>query len=175
MYSQISELKRLNNIHKENEIYAKRTIKVPARAFTMALVHISGNSSPTEKNSPMKKEVDVLLENKLSNKLLELTEVPPNQTDFNALIFNSNIASKACDNISEELIEEDEEEIRLLPKETIIKEPEFSRISCSGADADISWIALIVCIVVVVFAVPVIYVFYIAEHPDQYLHHGHNS
>lgn len=139
----------------------------------MALVHISGNSSPSEKSCAIKKEVDVLLEQKLSNKLLELTESPSNQTDFNALIFNSNIASKACDNTSEELIED--EEISLLPNEPVIREPEFTRISCSGADADISWIALIVCVIVIVFAVPVIYVFYIAEHPDQYLHHGHNS
>ena len=46
----IAELKRLNNIHRENEIFAKKSIKVPARQFTAALVsiHTSGSNSPKD-------------------------------------------------------------------------------------------------------------------------------
>jgi hypothetical protein len=47
-------------------------------------------------------------------------------------------------------------------------------VTWSGADGDISLKALILCIVIIIFAVPLIYVFYIAEHPEQY-HHNHVS
>lgn len=40
--------------------------------------------------------------------------------------------------------------------------------SCSGSDCDISWICLFVCILALCFAIPLIYVIYIAEHPEQF-------
>lgn len=37
-------------------------------------------------------------------------------------------------------------------------------LSCSGSDCDISWTVLLVCILALCFAIPLIYVLYIAEH-----------
>lgn len=168
-------MKRLNNIHKENEIYAKRTIKVPARLFTMALVHVSGDSSPNMESKVTKSEVDKeLIEEKLRS-TLNLQQKLESATDVNSLIFYSNITSKPCD-IADDIIEEVcDEEIHLLPNEIKTADPVVSRLTWSGVDADISWIALVICIVIVIFAVPIIYVFYIAEHAQNFhFHKEHN-
>ncbi|XP_055311042.1 lysM and putative peptidoglycan-binding domain-containing protein 4 [Sitodiplosis mosellana] len=45
-----------------------------------------------------------------------------------------------------------------------------SEFSCSGSDCDISWICLLIFILALCFAIPLIYVIYIAEHPDQFHH-----
>ena len=45
-----------------------------------------------------------------------------------------------------------------------------SEFSCSGSDCDISWICLLVFILALCFAIPLIYIIYIAEHPDQFHH-----
>lgn len=43
-------------------------------------------------------------------------------------------------------------------------------LSCSGSDCDISWICLLVCILALCFAIPLVYVIYIAEHPEKFNH-----
>lgn len=169
-YFQIAELKRLNNIHKENEIFARRYIKVPDRPFSAALaaVHISGTSSPNNENSdPLKKEVDI---ETLNKKLSFNQAVEP---EVNNIIFNSNLYAKPCDN--PELDNDIDEESHLLGEQhsVVTDDVVVTKLSCSGADCDISWIALIVCVVIVIFALPVIYVVYIAEHFEEY-HHNHS-
>lgn len=171
----IAELKRLNNIHRENEIFAKNTIKVPARPFSVALasVHTSGTSSPKDQPDVTGIDTDIL-NLKLSRELLNT----PNQNsdingsvEVNSVIFNSNVKpiNKVCDNspLTEVHLHE---EVRLLPPKESLNNTVLHRLSCDGADAGISWIALIICIVIVIVAVPLIYVLYIAEHPEQYYH-----
>lgn len=138
---------------------------MPARLFSMALVHISGNNSPTFE-SQVEKDIDgKLLEEKLRNTVINSRQEEDINHDVNTLIFNSNIVSKSCDIIEDDI---SDEEVQLMPNEVKTVEPEVSKITCSGADADISWIALVVCIVIVIFAIPLIYVFYIAEHPNHH-------
>lgn len=45
-----------------------------------------------------------------------------------------------------------------------------SEFTCSGSDCDISWICLLIFILALCFAIPLIYVIYIAEHPEQFNH-----
>lgn len=45
-----------------------------------------------------------------------------------------------------------------------------SDFSCNGSDCDISWICLLVFILALCFAIPLVYVIYIAEHPEQFHH-----
>lgn len=45
-----------------------------------------------------------------------------------------------------------------------------SDLTCSGSDCDISWICLLIVILALCFAIPLIYVIYIAENPDHFHH-----
>lgn len=45
-----------------------------------------------------------------------------------------------------------------------------SEFSCSGSDCDMSWICLLIFILALCFVIPLIYVIYIAEHPDKFNH-----
>ncbi|CAG9765957.1 unnamed protein product [Ceutorhynchus assimilis] len=163
----IEDLKRLNNIHKENEIYARRTIKVPHRPFTEALatVHSGSTTSPIEMTEPStSKLIDIdMLETKLTQQ----------QSVVNQIIFNSNFSNKTSDRMEDSTVLDSNEDVSLLPEYMHLpqSDPIISRLSCNGSDWDISFPALIVCIVLVIFAVPIIYVFYIAEHPEIYLNH----
>lgn len=173
----IAELKRLNNIHRENEIFAKNSIKVPARPFSVliASVHTSGTSSPKEEPNGTGIDTDSL-NLKLSRELLSIpksggSSVTNGTVQVNDIIFNSSVKpiDKSCDNspITEVHLHE---EVRLLPQSVPTDETIVTKLTCSGADAGISWIALIVIVVIVIVAFPLIYVLYIAEHPDEYYH-----
>ncbi|KAL1513646.1 hypothetical protein ABEB36_003034 [Hypothenemus hampei] len=167
----IEDLKRLNNIHKENEIFARRKVKVPHRPFSEALVSIHVNETDSSiglDGSSTSKLVDT---NVIGFKL-ESTEIKQNN-EVNRIIFNSNVKGKSIEKQDDEIIFG--EDVCLLPEQsdTPKLEPIISRLSCNGSDWDISYPALIVCIVLVIFAVPLIYVFYIAEHPEIYKNHTH--
>lgn len=131
--------------------------------MALAGVHVSGRSSPDLPSTST--EVDT---ERLTSSLKE--------TEVNQIIFNSSIIQKSPEVAREEESSEDnDEEIHLLPQSPPEEPvPVVTKINCSGADGDISLKALILCIVIVIFAVPLIYVFYIAEHPEQY-HHNHVS
>ncbi|KAK9745076.1 LysM domain [Popillia japonica] len=68
----VAELKRLNHILNDNEIYAKGVVKVPDRPFSTILagVHSSGRSSPTGRVALKKSDHLECLENKLKSSLL---------------------------------------------------------------------------------------------------------
>lgn len=105
----------MNNIHKDNEIFAKRIIKVPHKPFTMALagVHVSGRNSPNSENQPpMANLIDIdSLNTKLNNNLLFVPNSPVNE--LNQIIFNSQINQKQWERVQEEGI--CDEEVQLLP------------------------------------------------------------
>lgn len=56
-----------------------------------------------------------------------------------------------------------------LPQPRPLKLPS-NDFSCNGSDCDISWICLLVCILALCFAIPLIYVIYVAEHIEKYHH-----
>lgn len=209
-HSTLHELKRINKIQNENEIYAKRYIKVPHRSFAMLLsannmatVHTSGSTSPSIAEAtlddflddkPLRTALDV---DKLENSLL--TGFVPDDK-LNAVIFNTTFNATSNNNTHHNLsipsspepddaISESVDSPLLNPDHRprdgalAAIEPKVRVVKPSwlwdGADADISWIALIACVVVLILAVPLIYVLYIAEHPDLYHHehpgHHHNN
>lgn len=149
---------------------------MPSKPFTSALagIHISGNNSPIQKVNSTSPEIDKsILTKKLSFTELSVSNTGTDNTDFNQVIFNSNILTKPCDNVdsNSSLPERAEEEVRLMPQEVVQPQNSISKLSCNGADADLSWIGLMVCIGILIFAVPLIYVLYVAEHPEQFHHH----
>lgn len=151
VWLQVEELKRLNNIHKDNEIYARRKLKVPHRPFCEALAVVHKNESKPS-----------------TSKLIDIDEPVGNDqvSEVNEIIFNSNIATKEPENLTESA-----EDVSLLPQNTTVQpDPIISKLNCNGSDWDISYPALVICIVLVIFAIPLIYVFYIAEHVDHRNH-----
>ncbi|XP_022913060.1 lysM and putative peptidoglycan-binding domain-containing protein 3 [Onthophagus taurus] len=156
----VEELKRINHILNANEIFAKGKIKVPERPFSTILAGIhnnSGRSSPKDDDVAIKKEPAVA-------NLIDLPSTSSTNENVNNVIFNSTISNtKTCDN---DINENYDEEITLLPVHSTISHSPPSKFNCSGVDADISWITLIVFIVTLIVAVPLIFVFYIAEHHE---------
>lgn len=155
-------MKRLNHIHNDNEIYAKGVIKVPDKPLSAILagIHTSGRNSP-QNGAHLKKEQN---ETTINHTLLNLIPTPSEEI-INDVIFNTTIASKPT-SLDNEVHDEDEE-ITLIPRARVVQSETQSTFSCNGADADISWLALIVCIVTLIVAVPLIFVLYIAEHPKM--------
>lgn len=160
----MEDLKRLNNIHKENEIFAKAVIKVPSHPISMALagVHSSGSSSPNRQQS-----ATVTVDSQKVATSLQEAEV-------NEIIFNSNIVRQNTSSIiqSNSDFDDDDETVNLLPGNNSVRDrPPI--ITFSGTDGDLSPKALIICIVVLIVLIPLFYVFYIYEHPKSF--HGQDS
>ncbi|XP_050305339.1 lysM and putative peptidoglycan-binding domain-containing protein 3 isoform X1 [Anthonomus grandis grandis] len=167
----IEELKRLNNIHKENEIFARRVVKVPHRPFLEALapVHISGTCSPVNSNNPATaKLIDIdVLDSKLTEHQQE-----ENLSEVNQIIFNSNIAHKESETSKVSSAVYTDEHVHLLGPPGIPQpDPIVSRLSCSGSDCDIPFPALIVFIICLIVAIPFILVFFAVEQHEHHLNH----
>lgn len=163
----IEEIKRLNNIHKENEIFARNVIKVPLKVLSEALapIHTSGSTTPENKlldiESPNIDPIDINLKIEQQS--------ATHETKVNEIIFNSQISQKPIDiNLDEVDINDEEEQLISSTKSSDIL---GSLLTCNGIDGDISFVGLIIFIVVLIFAVPLIYVFYIAEHLEKYHHY----
>ncbi|XP_037044874.1 lysM and putative peptidoglycan-binding domain-containing protein 3 [Bradysia coprophila] len=184
----VAELKRLNKIEKEYEIHARKIIKVPVTPHSLLLenqplVHRSGQSSP--KHGQNNKE-NVANENLLSAAVSLSTE-----PSINDIILNTPIASNHYEDatapkpdhhssaIDDPLLGDASNEYggmdsRSRPHSISGQNIDFRDFSCSGSDCDISWIFLLICILVLCFAIPLVYVFYIAEQEEIH-RHDHNQ
>lgn len=186
----------MNKIEKEIEIHARKTIKVPTNAHSLLLntqdelpsVHTSGQNSPKIVNNNTDELHNPLFANnksKLDEKLLvasvSLATPAGSSTlvsgSINDIILNSAITRKEH-NIDGVDFDDalDGEHARLIDSDDIQSAPHAIRgvpsaeLSCSGSDCDISWICLLVFILALCFAIPLIYIFYIAEHPEKFHH-----
>jgi len=184
----VAELKRLNKIEKEYEIHARKVIKVPVTPHSLLLenqpiVHRSGQSSPqhgeTNKENLSKPE--------FNEKLLVAAVSLSTEPSINEIILNTPIASNHYEDhhpttihghsntIEDPLLGDASNEYngigsRTRPHSISGQNMDLRDLSCSGSDCDISWIFLLLCILVLCFAIPLIYVFYIAEHEEIHRH-----
>uniref|UniRef100_A0A8D8DFU5 LysM and putative peptidoglycan-binding domain-containing protein 4 n=1 Tax=Culex pipiens TaxID=7175 RepID=A0A8D8DFU5_CULPI len=178
----IAELKKINKIDKDNEIFARRIIRVPITPHSILLetlpkVHSSGNSSP-KRNVPDATQSAALVIEKQTNldeKLIvaavstasykndptTASSSSPNGDDFR--VDHSSVGqTEHAPLLSGEYDDN-------LPQPRPLKLPS-NDFSCNGSDCDISWICLLVCILALCFAIPLIYVIYVAEHIEKYHH-----
>lgn len=194
----IPQLKKLNKIDKDNEIYARNVIRVPLTPHTVLLetlprVHTSGNSSPKNitNNPPADGYVPADSKASLDEKLILAavsnasiipssgagTHLPkkssrkhrdpavrPDEIAFDEL------EDGIDDHLSSQPLLLSGEYDDSLPQPRSLRLP-ANDFSCNGSDCDISWICLFVFILALCFAIPLIYVVYVAEHPEKY-HHG---
>ncbi|XP_062544782.1 lysM and putative peptidoglycan-binding domain-containing protein 3 isoform X2 [Armigeres subalbatus] len=187
----IAELKKINKIDKDNEIFARRIIRVPITPHSILLetlpkVHSSGNSSPKSVPSSLQNPISVLetqanLDEKLivaavssasykDDKANHIVVTTPNVINHDPLEGSSRRYADVDDSKQPLLSGEYDES---LPQPRPVRLP-ASDFSCNGSDCDISWICLLVCILALCFAIPLIYVVYVAEHPEKF-HHTYDA
>lgn len=167
----ISEIKRVNNIHKDNEIFARPVIKVPVQPFSFLTENLNNiqnnetNNIETEKPSTSKEDqilnliatpLKVVTNSEINNIILNSVIEPISQTDINEEVSsNSSLLSPSEREINQE---------RVLNR----------TFSCSGADWGLTWFHVIGISLLIWIGVP-IYIFYITnvskhhilEHPSK--------
>ncbi|XP_008556573.2 lysM and putative peptidoglycan-binding domain-containing protein 4 [Microplitis demolitor] len=169
----ISELKRINNIHKENEIYARRVIKIPVQPFSILtenekLIDIDDQPDPLPSSSSSAQLIINLSDGNVSK-----------ETDINTLILNSVCEPSNKFTSNQDIdINADDETNELLAREPRDSTPEAKVIDsfkCSGADWGLSLIHLILLFLLLGIILPIIYIFYIAEHSDHHIIINNNN
>ncbi|XP_055374533.1 lysM and putative peptidoglycan-binding domain-containing protein 3 [Condylostylus longicornis] len=180
----VAEIKRLNKIDKDNEIYARKIIKVPITPHSILLETLPAG----ENNTLIFKDADEFFNNndvvdslreeakKLNEKFYDSgTSVDSSQKTINAIVLNSrlrrNLYSDRQDeqDTSNSLADSFEDN---LPQPRMIRGPTNVIFDCSGSDCDMSWICLFVLILALCFAIPLIYIVYIAEHYEKFHHNS---
>lgn len=185
-------MKNANSIHKENEIHARRKIKIPIKAFSLLTenlpsVHTSGNNSPTRVKDLIvpKNGTDDPLNEDLQEKLIVASvnsadvRISPKEYKLNNLKqtphFSDTPSTSHFVN-SESIVSSDGESVPLIlegiREETSVEDIVLKEFNEKGADLGIKWIHLLVFILLLCVVIPLVYVFYIAEHPEKYHHHN---
>ena len=166
----ILDIKRLNKIDKDNEIYAFKVLKVPLTAQNILLdtlpkVHkTSGQNSPTNKEKVLTNSTDKSKEN-LEEKLLVASV-------SNAVLTPSEDAadrpvSTSVENLSSEPLI-DRTQFRGYIR--TFGAPKNDYLSLSGSDCELNWVVLLLCILAICVIVPLIYVYVAYEHPEEFSH-----
>ena len=163
---QIAELKRINNIHRDNEIFARRTIKIPMKIFTNNLVDVHTRSSKFFKQAdPCTSSTTVTASINTNVAISDFSYVPVQKSTSEA------ISSAVCGSKNRTVLEDEDvnnlgencsASSLLIQKES--KPGEKSSVyNCNGADWGISWLQLLICSLLLGFAGPILYVIYITE------------
>jgi len=164
----------LNKIHQDNEIHAFKTIKVPLSAHnilvdTLPKIHKSGNNSPKATLS----RNDLPSKERLEEKLL-LASVS------NAVIKTSDCGDKSgalddANHLENEMLNEPllkDTQFRGYPKS--IKLPKNDFLTFNGSDCELSWVFLLIAILAFCVIIPLIYVYAVYEHPENF-NHSHSK
>ncbi|XP_063991026.1 lysM and putative peptidoglycan-binding domain-containing protein 3 isoform X2 [Diachasmimorpha longicaudata] len=161
----ISELKRINNIHKENEIFAHRVIKVPVPPFSIFTENNETTDNLINLNPPETIETEsptIKREEEIINLITTPTVVPSTSADINSVILNS-----VCEPLTSGIDQVnccDEEDDKLLQEHptTAVETRVIDPFKCSGADWGLSWIHLLGFSLLLGSVGPVIYIYCIA-------------
>ncbi|PSN41712.1 hypothetical protein C0J52_07768 [Blattella germanica] len=170
----IAELKRINNIHRDNEIFARRTIKVPMKVFTNKLVdvHTTSFNKTVERNEPSTSST--ACPDTISKKTSPTRHIPiqisPSEGLSSAIPeISSGKQSRTFleDGVSENLDEDCSTNPLLAQEQTSKDEGKNSMYSCNGADWGISWFQLLICTLFLGCAGPILYVILITENSNK--------
>ncbi|XP_055836707.1 lysM and putative peptidoglycan-binding domain-containing protein 4 [Episyrphus balteatus] len=186
----VADIKRLNKIDKDNEIHARKVVKIPVTVHSVLLetlptVHKSGNNSPKHPQGSEKNNVRNSLENDILSEKLLVASVNSAGDTINDIILKSSVRNNAYkdDSVEDNTFSmsnnhSDHYEPLMsgylddsIPQPRIIPGPAVRPWDWSGSDCDMSWVCLFIVILALCFAIPLIYVFYIAEHPKK-IHHS---
>lgn len=129
---------------------------------TLPKVHKSGNSSPKNKEKAASDETSS--KEKLEEKLLVASV-------SNAVIAKSDDAADRPKGDVETTVEDpllDNTHFRGYPK--TFGAPRSDYLTFSGSDCELNWIVLLVCILALCVIVPLVYVYMVYEHPENFTH-----
>ncbi|XP_041984459.1 lysM and putative peptidoglycan-binding domain-containing protein 3 isoform X2 [Aricia agestis] len=168
----ISELKRINQIHKDNEIFAKRTIKVPVTPYSV-LTELIPTQPPepqpsTSSDNATSLNMQSLLQN--SQSMQNQSNTPKDvdlALDCNAMILNSTIAPSVIPFTDSEQTDFVSEDTQLLPsKEKVsVETVVVKELTAHGADFGLKWFHLLCFVLLLGVVVPLVYVlFYLDKH-----------
>lgn len=159
----ISELKRINKIDKENEIYAKPYIKVPVQPFSI-LTETSPESQGNNvivTSEQCQEEAPARVEEQLIDLGTASTSTESSNAEINAIILNSvcePLSSYNSANTPE--IPHTEQDTLLDDTENTerVESCETDMFKCSGDNWGLSWTQLLVFSLLLSFAGPIIYI-----------------
>lgn len=173
----IQDLKRLNKIDKDNEIFAFRVLKVPLTAQNVLLdtlpkVHKSGQNSPKNKEKvagdstglmPSKEKLEEkLLVASVSNAVIAKSEDAADHPP-------SRVETSVDDLASDPLLDSSNRQFRGYPRTFGAPRNDYA---LTGNDCELNWIVLLVAILAICIIVPLIYVYVAYEHPEEFTHHS---
>lgn len=164
-------MKRINKIHKENEIHARRFIKVPVQPFSLLTETLEQDlSGQTDRSkvsafSPDEGTERTVTKDPLLNVIKSPVMVELPKTEINTIILNSVCEPLSSYNNSNSLdITSSECDQLLTPAESNTGNSHLTEtFRCSGDDCGISWTQLLGFSLLLGFAGPIIYILYITE------------
>lgn len=175
----ISELKRINHIHKDNEIFARRTIKVPVTPYSVLtelvpLQPVEPVPSTSSQNSTSLTMNNLLLnpvENKSSQQYNLTNSTEKKEDDFaidcNEVVLNSTLTPSVIpytDTDNNEFASEDTQLLSNKPK-VPVEAVVVKQLTSQGADFGLKWYHLVCCLLVVGVITPLLYImFYLDKH-----------
>lgn len=144
-------MKQINKIDKENEIYAKPCIKVPVQPFSV-LTETLIDREENDNNASAQNSEEESMEEELSLKTLS-TNTQSTGSEINTIILNSVCTPLLIHNNSIKISSTES-----LPsnRRTGIMKDIFH---CSGDDCGLSWRQLLICAFLVVFVIPIIFIY----------------
>ncbi|XP_063540650.1 lysM and putative peptidoglycan-binding domain-containing protein 3 isoform X1 [Cydia strobilella] len=165
----LAELKRINHIHKDNEIYARRTVKVPVTPYSVLTEITSPRLDAVPSTSKTMPGVQSVIDN-------HKTFLPPGSQnidkeingnndfaiDCNAIVMNSTLAPAVIPYTDVEPAEPITEDTQLLPNklresvETVV----VKELTSHGADFGMKWYHLLCCVLILGVVIPLVYVFF---------------
>lgn len=169
-------MKRLNKIDKDNEIFARKVLKIPITPHNILLdtnlptVHKSGNSSPRTDRQNNNQD-DVLTDETLEEKLIVASISNTTYKDQSVIHTTNFEIDHDVPDSSEPLLLNGGPNSGRQPK-VVLAKPKFD-FSFNGSDCDLNWLCLFVCILALCFAIPLIYVYVAYEkkvHPEHFHH-----
>ncbi|VVD03490.1 lysM and putative peptidoglycan-binding domain-containing protein 3-like [Leptidea sinapis] len=171
----ISELKRINHIHKDNEIFARRTIKIPVTPYSVLteLIPIQQETVPTSSNNArttltMDNPLEDLVQNKITPGKHENQDIDF-AIDCNTVVMNSTLAPSITPYTDVEPTEPISEDTQLLPnKEKVsIEAVVVKQLTSQGADFGLKWFHLLCFVLVLGVVTPIVYILFYLDKPEH--------
>ncbi|XP_049877176.1 lysM and putative peptidoglycan-binding domain-containing protein 3 [Pectinophora gossypiella] len=179
-YCSISELKRINHIHKDNEIFARRIIKVPVTPYSVLTELMpSSQQNPVPSTStytltsatPVAQEPVNNTHKAVQSSQNNNTEVKNDYAiDCNEVVLNSTLAPSLVPYTDVDPSEAMSEDTQLLPPKQ--REPVESvvvkELTSHGADFGLKWFHLVGCMLVLGVVIPLIYVMFYLDKTHEH-------